>query len=140
MVKLSTLILEKFGDAEKAKWIKQYGDRIDPKTIDKYIVYEDKILDMFNNNNVEKYINDSELFFWCGNYYNTQEKYDKMEKYYLMAINNNHVNSMFNLAMYYTKINPTLMKKYYLLLLKICFIMKILIMILFLTTIHYFMM
>lgn len=43
MVKLSTLILEKFGDAEKAKWLKQYGNRIDPKTIDKYIAWFDKI-------------------------------------------------------------------------------------------------
>jgi tetratricopeptide (TPR) repeat protein len=60
--------------------------------------------------------NDEYTFFNLGVYYNIQENYDEMKKYYLMSIILNNSDAMFNLGLHYDAIeeNYDLAKKYYL--------------------------
>ena len=85
--------------------------------INEYMKYEKEILDIFNNNNIEEYTNNENLFVWIGNYYKNVEKdYDKMKEYYLMAIDKGNSNAMYNLGNYYKNVEKDYdkMKEYYL--------------------------
>jgi len=86
-------------------------------SLNKYIIYEKEILDIFENKNIDLYKYDKNLYIWIGNYYEHIEKdYDKMKKYYLMAIEMNNTDAMADMANYYqtTEINYDKMKEYYL--------------------------
>ena len=73
-----------------------------------YMKYEKEILDIFNNNNIEEYTNNENLFVWIGNYYKNIEKdYDKMKEYYLMAIKKGNLIAIDNI-----KRNTTLLERY----------------------------
>lgn len=68
-------------------------------------------------NNVDEFNKDCESMYNLGNYYKDIEKnYILMKKYYQMAANLGHVNSMKKLAEYYEmiEIDKEQMKKYYL--------------------------
>jgi len=94
--------------------------------------YDLKYVKIENNNSLAKIYNlfKSNIFeepstvieyLYCGVYYDTEENYDLMKKYYLMAINLNHSDAMYYLALYYeiTEENYDLMKKYYLMAIKL---------------------
>ena len=83
----------------------------------KYKQYETMILDIFNNNNIDPYKHITKLYIWIAFYYKYEkEQYDEMKKYYLMAIELNDSDAMYNLASYYQNIEKDYdnMKKYYL--------------------------
>jgi len=89
----------------------------DIKKIKKYSYLTDYILDLYNNKNIEIDSSDVNKLLWNGNYYKNIEKdYDKMKKYYLMAIELNDSNAMNSLGYYYQNIEKDYdeMKKYYL--------------------------
>jgi len=52
------------------------------ENIGKYENYEKEILDIFNNGNLDKYVNELHLSFWIANYYAKIKNYDKMKEYY----------------------------------------------------------
>lgn len=54
--------------------------------------------------------------WFLGDFHNKRSEYDLMKKYYLMAIDKGHTNSMYNLAIYYRDVEKDYdqMKKYYL--------------------------
>ena len=86
-----------------------------------YAMHQDKILDIYNNGNIEQYQNNEKLFLWIGNYFNDiKHDYVKMKEYYLMAIDKECVVAMYNLAVYYefTEQDYDKMKKYYLMAIK----------------------
>jgi len=76
---------------------------------------------IFKNNIFEEPSTDIEYFYYGVYYKIIEENYDLMKKYYLMAIELNHPNSIVNLAYYYEIIekNYDLMKKYYLMAIKL---------------------
>jgi hypothetical protein len=79
-------------------------------------VDEDKIIDLFNHDMIEK-IDDNKYWNYVGLYYWKKIKnYDSMHKFFLMAIDRDNDLAMFNLGYYYETIekNYDLMKKYYL--------------------------
>ena len=79
--------------------------------INEYMKYEKEILDIFNNNNIEEYTNNENLFSWIGIYYQEIEKdYDKMKEYYLMAIDKDDSDAMNNLGHYYEEIEKNIDK------------------------------
>lgn len=81
----------------------------------------EKIYDLYVNGNMidinNFYLEDkSILLLYVGAYYETIEKnYELMKKYYLMAIELNYYNAMYNLGYYYKYIekNYELMEKYF---------------------------
>jgi len=86
-------------------------------TINKYMIYEKEILDIFNNKNINSYKHDKNLYLWIAKYYEViDNNYNKMKKYCLMAIKLNDPVAMVKLGHYYhfTEINYNKMKKYYL--------------------------
>ena len=80
------------------------------------INYEKEILDIFNNKNIELYINDKNLCCWIGKYYFEEKDYHESVKYYLMAIEKSDSTAMNNLGYYYQFIKKDYdnMKKYFL--------------------------
>ena len=81
--------------------------------------FKEIILEIYNNNiDVSNYDMDNSLILnLIGQYYNIVNiNYDKMKKYYLMAIERGNNKSMYNLATYYKNIekNNDEMLKYYL--------------------------
>jgi TPR repeat protein len=84
--------------------------------MDDNINNEKEILDLYNNNNINLYINQNEMIGWIGNYYRDIEKnYNKMEEYYLMAIEKiGDKQAMNNLGCYYYNTqNYTNAQKYF---------------------------
>ena len=70
----------------------------------------------FNKDYNYKNITNSTILCYIGKYYQIIKKdYDEMKKYYLMAIQKGHIDSMYNLVDYYQNIekNYDEMKKYY---------------------------
>jgi TPR repeat protein len=67
-------------------------------------------------NNVEKKVKNDIEYLYFGMYYQINKNYDKMKKYYLMAIKKGNSLAMNNLGLYYKEIenNYELAKKYYL--------------------------
>ena len=90
-------------------------------TLDKYMIYEKEILDIFNNN-IDSYKYNENLYLWIGNYYYFKENnYDKMKEYYLMAIQLNNSDALQKMGRYYEKIEKDYdkMKEYYLMAIKL---------------------
>ena len=82
-----------------------------------YTIYKNIILDIFENNNLNHDLNDSNILNIIALYYGCKIKnYNEMKKYYLMAIKLGNYEAMHNLGNYYqyTEKNYNEMKKYYL--------------------------
>src|SRR5258708_4912855 len=72
---------------------------------------------LINNIEIDAYFDDSVINLYYGYYYeHTKINNEKMEKYYLMAIDQNYASAMYKLGYYYqyTKYNNEKMEKYYL--------------------------
>ena len=98
---------------------KLYGINFD---VEYYKDYIDIILDIFDNDNLNYDLTDDKILTIIGLYYKCKIKnYDKMEKYYLMAIELNNCRAMHNLGYNYQFIeeNYDEMKKYYLMAIKL---------------------
>lgn len=94
----------------------------------KYKKIEEFILNLFNNesefdiNNdinieiIKKELNSECKLYWIGNYYKKNKNYKKMIEYYLLAIQMNNSDAMFQLGNYYRIIVSDFieMEKYYL--------------------------
>ena len=95
-------------------------ERITEKYVINNLDYEikDNILKLFNNKIIDENLLDNNRYLvWIGNYYrNIGKDYDKMKKYYLMAIDNGNSMAINNLGHYYHYIEKDykLMEKYYL--------------------------
>ena len=79
--------------------------------------YEHIIIDIFKNDNLNYDLNNSNILWIIGLYYESKIKnYDEMKKYYLMAIELKNDKAMIDLGYYYYYIekNYDEMKKYYL--------------------------
>ena len=89
-------------------------------SIEEYKYIENFIIKLFNDGIIEE-TNESDKLLWIGNYYKLNKKYNEMKKYYLMAIELNDSDAMFNLGHYYhqIEINYDEMKKYYLMAIKL---------------------
>ena len=77
--------------------------------------YEHIIIDIFKNDNLNYDLNDSNVLWIIGLYYQCKIKnYDEMKKYYLMAIELKNDKAMYSLGFYYQHIehNYDEMKKY----------------------------
>ena len=85
---------------------------------DHELSYTDLILKMYNNNNINTKNYDLEdviILNLIGQYYHyIYINYNKMIKYYTIAIEKNYMTSMYNLGFYYQNIDYELMKMYYL--------------------------
>jgi len=81
----------------------------------------EKIYNLFKKNIFKEPSADIEYYYHGLYYQYTEENYELMKKYYLMAIELNHSDAMNNLAWYYqhTEKNYDLMKKYYLMAIKL---------------------
>ena len=82
-----------------------------------YKIYENIILDIFENNNLNHGLNKSNILNIMALYYECKIKnYNEMKKYYLMAIKLNNCEAMYNLGNYYLDVekNYDKMNKYYL--------------------------
>jgi len=78
--------------------------KINPVYIKYYIPYENEILDMFNNNNINTYLNTDkgELLVWIAIYYmDVENNVDKAIEYYLKAIDKGNTMAMCSLGRYY---------------------------------------
>jgi tetratricopeptide (TPR) repeat protein len=81
--------------------------------INRYINYEKQIICMFNNKVIDYDTNDTNILLWIGIYYNIQHDYDKMDIYYLIALERGNIDSMYYLGMYYCYIEKNYDKTEY---------------------------
>jgi len=75
---------------------------------DKYNNYGKNILDMFNNDVINGVIDETpDLYVWIAIYHMTKGDYDKMEEYCKKAINNNNIDAIYLLGLYYIEKHET---------------------------------
>jgi len=104
-------------NTSKYNSLKQYEQIYDITFSEEYYELENTFLDIANSKEIiiDRYdLTNSKILFLLGVHYEHDTKnYDEMKKWYLMAIELKHTDSMYNLAKYYKKNkNYNLMEKY----------------------------